>query len=96
LPSTGGKPILEVANTAPEGGVPPPAGSGAPREVRILPLLGFIGGQELLVVALILLVLFGGTRIPSLMRGMGQGIREFRKELKSSPPEEEEEKKDEP
>jgi sec-independent protein translocase protein TatA len=41
------------------------------------------GGQELLIIALILLVLFGGTRIPSLMRGMGQGIREFRKELRS-------------
>lgn len=63
----------------------------------MLPLLGFIGGQELLIVALILLVLFGGTRIPSLMRGMGQGIREFRKELKSSSngDSEEEEKKEE-
>jgi len=56
----------------------------------VLPLFGFMGGQELLVVALILLVLFGGTKIPSLMRGMGQGIREFRKELKSSNPDEEE------
>jgi sec-independent protein translocase protein TatA len=61
-----------------------------------LPLVGFIGGQELIIIALILLVLFGGTRIPSLMRGMGQGIREFRKELKSSTSEEEEEKKDKP
>jgi len=56
----------------------------------MLPLFGFMGGQELLVVALVLLVLFGGTKIPSLMRGMGQGIREFRKELKSSSPDEEE------
>ena len=48
-----------------------------------MPLIGFLGGQELLIIALILLVLFGGTRIPSLMRGMGQGIREFRKELGS-------------
>lgn len=62
----------------------------------MLPLVGFIGGQELIIIALILLVLFGGTRIPSLMRGMGQGIREFRKELKSSQSEdsEEEEKKE--
>jgi sec-independent protein translocase protein TatA len=49
-----------------------------------LPLIPFLGGQEILIIALVLLVLFGGTRIPSLMRGMGQGIREFRKELKSS------------
>ncbi len=48
-----------------------------------MPLFGMPGGQELLIIALILLVLFGGTRIPSLMRGMGQGIREFRKELRS-------------
>jgi sec-independent protein translocase protein TatA len=49
-----------------------------------LPLIPFLGGQEILIIALVLLVLFGGTRIPALMRGMGQGIREFRKELKSS------------
>ena len=54
----------------------------------MLPLIGFMGGQEILIVALILLVLFGGTKIPSLMRGMGQGIHEFRKELKSANPEE--------
>jgi sec-independent protein translocase protein TatA len=47
-----------------------------------VPLFGFAGGQELLIIALIILVLFGGTKIPALMRGMGQGIREFRKELK--------------
>jgi sec-independent protein translocase protein TatA len=56
-----------------------------------MPLIGFLGGQEILIIALVLLVLFGGTRIPSLMRGMGQGIREFRKELGGSEPE----KKDE-
>ncbi len=48
-----------------------------------MPLFGMPGGQELLIIALILLVLFGGTKIPALMRGMGEGIREFRKELKS-------------
>ena len=66
-------------------GVP---GSGLPRVSRtpprgaLVPLLGFAGGQELLIIALVILVLFGGTKIPALMRGMGQGIREFRKELK--------------
>jgi len=57
-----------------------------------MPLIGFLGGQELLIIAIVLLVLFGGTRIPSLMRGMGQGIREFRKELRSSESEDEEDK----
>ena len=57
-----------------------------------MPLIGFLGGQELLIIAIVLLVLFGGTRIPSLMRGMGQGIREFRKELSSSESEDDEKK----
>jgi sec-independent protein translocase protein TatA len=47
-------------------------------------LIGFLGGQELLIIAIVLLVLFGGTRIPALMRGMGQGIREFRKEVRNT------------
>lgn len=49
-----------------------------------MPLIGFLGGQELLIIAIVLLVLFGGTRIPALMRGMGQGIREFRKEVRNT------------
>jgi len=36
-----------------------------------------MGPQEILVIALIILVLFGGRKIPELMRGLGQGIREF-------------------
>lgn len=40
--------------------------------------LGFLGGQELIVIALALLLLFGGRKIPELMRGLGKGIREFK------------------
>ena len=36
-----------------------------------------MGGQEIIIVALIVLLLFGGKKIPELMRGIGQGIREF-------------------
>ena len=36
-----------------------------------------MGPQEILVVAVLILVLFGGRKIPELMRGLGQGIREF-------------------
>lgn len=36
-----------------------------------------MGGQELLVIGLIILVFFGGKKIPELMRGLGSGIREF-------------------
>ena len=41
-------------------------------------LLGIIGGQELIIIALILLVLFGGKKIPELMRGLGKGVKEFK------------------
>jgi sec-independent protein translocase protein TatA len=50
--------------------------------------VGRIGFQELLVIALIVMVLFGGAKIPQLMRGLGQGIREFRKELRGEDGEE--------
>jgi sec-independent protein translocase protein TatA len=41
-----------------------------------------MGGQEMIWVLLIVLVLFGGAKIPQLMRGMGEGMREFRKATK--------------
>jgi len=38
--------------------------------------------QHLLIVVLILLILFGGKKIPELMRGMGSGIKEFKDAVK--------------
>jgi sec-independent protein translocase protein TatA len=37
-----------------------------------------MGGQEIIIVALIVLLLFGGKKIPELMRGLGRGVREFK------------------
>ncbi len=42
-------------------------------------IMGNIGMPELLVIALIVLVLFGSKKIPELAQGLGKGIREFRK-----------------
>jgi sec-independent protein translocase protein TatA len=39
--------------------------------------LNSLGGSELLLIFLVILLLFGGNKIPELMRGLGQGIREF-------------------
>lgn len=37
-----------------------------------------IGTQELLFIALIVLLLFGGKKIPELMKGLGKGVRSFK------------------
>ena len=39
--------------------------------------LGSMGGQEIILIFLAILLLFGGKKIPELMRGLGKGIREF-------------------
>lgn len=41
-------------------------------------LVAGIGGQELLLIVLAALLLFGGKKIPELMRGLGRGVREFK------------------
>ncbi|MBR9861345.1 twin-arginine translocase TatA/TatE family subunit [bacterium] len=42
-------------------------------------LLGLPGGMEWIVIVAIILLLFGGRKIPELMKGLGSGIREFNK-----------------
>ena len=39
--------------------------------------MGNIGFQELLIIGVVILVMFGGRKIPEFMRGLGKGIREF-------------------
>ena len=40
-------------------------------------LLGVLGTNEIIIILVIVLLLFGGKKIPELMRGLGQGVREF-------------------
>ena len=40
--------------------------------------LGMIGTGQILIIVAIVLLLFGGKKIPELMRGLGSGIREFK------------------
>ncbi len=42
-------------------------------------LLFTMGGTEWLLIALVVLLLFGGKKIPELMRGLGKGVSEFKK-----------------
>jgi len=45
-------------------------------------LLGPLGTTELLIIVLVLLLLFGGRKIPELARGLGSGIREFQQGMR--------------
>lgn len=38
-----------------------------------------IGGPEIIVILIIVLVLFGGKKIPELMKGLGKGVKEYKK-----------------
>ncbi len=40
---------------------------------------GNLGTSEIIIIALIVLLLFGGKKIPELMRGLGKGVNQFKK-----------------
>lgn len=40
--------------------------------------LGNVGTGEIIIIAIIVLLLFGGKKIPELMRGLGKGVRSFK------------------
>lgn len=47
----------------------------------ILHFLGGLRGWEIIIIAVVILLLFGGKKIPELMRGVGKGIRGFKEGL---------------
>jgi sec-independent protein translocase protein TatA len=40
--------------------------------------MGNLGATEIILIAFVVLLLFGGKKIPELMRGLGKGVREFK------------------
>ena len=50
-------------------------------ELKTLLLFG-LGGQEILLIALVVLLLFGGAKIPELMKGLGKGVKSFKDGMK--------------
>jgi sec-independent protein translocase protein TatA len=47
-------------------------------------LLGSFGTQEMLVILVVAVLLFGGKKIPEVAKGLGEGIRNFKDAMKSS------------
>jgi sec-independent protein translocase protein TatA len=45
-----------------------------------------VGGTELLIILAIILLLFGGAKLPQLARGLGQSVKEFKKASKDEEP----------
>ena len=54
-----------------------------------------LGMQEVLLIALIVLLLFGGKKIPELMKGLGKGVRSFKEGMKEIGDDDTEKKTDE-
>lgn len=53
---------------------------------NVLGFIGGLGGTEVILILVVILLLFGAKRIPELAKGLGRGIREFKdatKEIKS-------------
>ena len=58
----------------------------------ITPLfIGGLGMQEMLLIALVVLLFFGGKKIPELMKGLGKGVRSFKEGMNNMEKESEEE-----
>jgi sec-independent protein translocase protein TatA len=50
--------------------------------MNLFVILGAIGATEIILIIVALLLLFGGKKIPELMKGLGQGLNEFKKASK--------------
>jgi len=60
----------------------------------LLGLLGGMGTTEIIVILVIVLLMFGGRKIPELMKGLGQGVKEFKDASKGETKDNTPEKKD--
>lgn len=47
--------------------------------MNLFVIAGFLGPQEIILIVLALVLLFGGRKIPELMKGLGKGMKEFKK-----------------
>jgi len=50
--------------------------------MKVLLLLGTVGTPEIIILAILILLLFGGKKIPELMKGLGKGVKSFKDGMK--------------
>ena len=46
--------------------------------MKLMTILGMIGPWQVVLIVLVVLILFGGKKIPELMKGLGKGMKEFK------------------
>ncbi|MDE6106220.1 MAG: twin-arginine translocase TatA/TatE family subunit [Bacteroidales bacterium] len=61
----------------------------------LTPLFMGLGGQEILIIAIVVLLLFGGRKIPELMKGLGKGIKSFKEGMNGTETESDKQEKKE-
>lgn len=54
--------------------------------MNLLILLGIVGPWQIVLIILVLVLFFGGKKIPELMKGLGEGVKEFKKATKGDSP----------
>ena len=62
--------------------------------MNLFVILGVIGWPQIVIIVLVVLLLFGGRKIPELMRGLGKGMKEFKDATKGEGEAEESTKKE--
>jgi sec-independent protein translocase protein TatA len=60
--------------------------------MTLMVFLGMVGPWQVVLIILFVLLLFGGRKIPELMKGLGQGLKEFKKATRDEPQAPEEKK----
>ena len=50
--------------------------------MNLFVIAGFVGPQEIIIILIIVVLLFGGRKIPELMKGLGKGMKEFKNATK--------------
>ena len=52
--------------------------------MKTLVVMAFLGAPEIIVILVIVLLLFGGKKIPEMMKGLGKGVRDFKDAAKDN------------